>query len=419
MTMIGVLDCNNFFVSCERLFRPDLINKPVVVLSGNDGCVLARSQEVKDMGIPMGVPYFQIKDIIKKEKVIVFFSNPILYRDISRRVFDVVEREVGFIEEYSVDECFFIVNQDKADEIAFKLKKQVEKEVGIPVTIGVAYSRTQAKYVNRVAKRTDGVAVWRNKQWQECSETIKLADIWGVGANRSRQFSDKKLVTVKDFCDLSPSTLRRLFGIEGLRLRSEFLGESVLNIESKRSSQKSVMSTRSFSKKTFDIGVLEDAIAHHVHKTVYTLEKNNLLATSLRIMIKPGRYSDFSLQGASLETKFVSPTKDLFIIRKEAGKLLDSCYKSGVPYKKAGVVLSGLVDADVTTKSLFSSFSNSSESSTSTLSSVVFDINNKHRNNSLIRLGCTSNLKSKWRNGTKSLSPAYTTSWNELKIVSA
>src|SRR3989338_2114936 len=160
MKYIALLDCNNFFVSCERLFRPDLLGKPVVVLSSNDGCVVARSKEIKDKGIPMGVPYFQIKDTLTEIGATIFSSHFALYRDVSRRVFEVVRTYQSEIEQYSIDECFFTSESEDPYRWVEEMKRRVEQEVGIPVSIGVASSKTRAKYVNTVAKKTTGIAIW-------------------------------------------------------------------------------------------------------------------------------------------------------------------------------------------------------------------------------------------------------------------
>jgi len=416
MNLVGVLDCNNFFVSCERLFRPDLMKKPVVVLSSNDGCVVARSQEVKDIGIPMGVPYFQVKDILKKEKVTIFSAHIALYRDISSRVFDVCEREMGVIQKYSIDECFFSIPDEGAEIFLSQLKKTIEREVGIPVTIGVASSKTQAKYVNSVAKKTSGLEVWSSERWQKEAYSAKLATLWGVGVNRSRKFSSHSLVTVEDLCALPNSTVRRLFGLEGARLKSELLGEAVFMVDTKTSLNKSIMSTRSFADTTTDLRVLEDAVAHHVYQGVRDLEEMDLLANTMRIMIYPSRYGDFLLEGKSLEARFTIPTKDLFVIRHEAEKLLHQCYKKEVPYKKAGVILGGLVATKALSLSLFGEASDSREDSTALLSKTIFDINKRFGKLS-IQLGRVSGQKNKWKSSKKSQSPAYTTRWSQLQTV--
>ena len=418
MTMIGVLDCNNFFVSCERLFRPDLIDKPVVVLSSNDGCVVARSKEIKDNGIPMGVPYFQIKDILKEVNATVFSSHLALYRDISRRVFEVVSEEVENIEIYSIDECFFTVQETEAEEVAKKIKKIVEKKIGIPVTVGVSFSKTQAKYVNSQAKKTEGVLVCKSEDWQKQVATINLRDIWGVGANRSRQFSKAGITTVKALCDLPASTVVDMFGIEGVRLRSELLGNIVNTVIANKPEQKSVMSTRSFSATSNDLAVLNDALLYHVHQGVEDLEKMGLLAGGLRVMIYPSRYSDYALQGASLEVKFTHPTKNLFIITESALKLLNKAYKNEVPYKKVGICLFDLVHPNSVSLPLFVDDVTKKQENTEILSKTIFDLNKRY-GKSLIQVGRISKFENKWQSKKNLLSPAYTTQWSKLKTVRA
>ncbi len=387
-----------------------------MVLSSNDGCVVARSEEVKDKGIPMGIPYFQIKDTLKDIGAVTFSSHLALYRDISKRVFEVVEREVGDIEVYSIDECFFLVDESITLSEIQRLKGQVEMEVGVPITIGVAASKTRAKYVNQVAKRTGGVALWREEEWQEKSSNLPLHQLWGVGASRAKQFAKHDVRTVSDLCKLPVSMVEKRFGVEGLRLRFELLGRSVLSVENKRDVKKSIMSTRSFSGVVTDIDVLKDAIAYHIHQVVKELERMDLVAQNLRILIRPDRYSDFVLEGASLESKFVTPTKSLFALRKEADNLLEKAFKTGVPYKKAGVVLSDLVSSQAVSVPFLIDEEIGRDNERSVLSEVIMSINQRH-GGSLVRFGRTAATDTKWRSNKKALSPAYTTSWSGLRTV--
>ena len=411
MQKIGVLDCNNFFVSCERLFRPDLKNKPVVVLSSNDGCVVARSQEIKDSGIAMGVPHFQIKDNLKDIGATTFSSNFALYRDISQRVFDVVKSELGSIEQYSIDECFFAV-QDNSFETILNLKRQVERKVGIPISIGVGCSKTQAKYIIRYAKKTNGIAVLNDEKWSEQANEIRLSEIWGVGTNRSRHFSSYGIVTVADLCNKPESQIKNLFGIEGARLQAELMGRSVLKVTPVRLSQKSITSSRSFASSVSDLSVLEDAVAYHVYQVANDLKNMNLLTNSLRLTLGTGRYGDFALQGANSEITFNSPTADIFLLNIEAKKLLKKCYKQGVPYKKVGILLGDLKSNEITQSSLF----NNGDLASDELSKLLFNINAKHKK-TVMQLGRVENKKMSWIGRKQSLSPRYTTIWSDLKIV--
>lgn len=417
MKYIGLLDCNNFFVSCERLFRPSLNNKPVAVLSGNDGCIVARSKEVKDMGIPMGVPYFQVKDMLQQSKTTLFSSHFALYRDISRRVFEVVRSIIEDIEQYSVDECFFVFESNEPEEFLWSLKSQVEQAVGIPVSVGAAGSKTQAKYVNSIAKKTNGVAVWDTEKWESETSNINLSELWGVGSGRSKQFSQKELVTVSDFLNLDKQVTDRLFGIEGLRLRDELTGKSRLMVKSKRAAQKSIMSTRSFSKTTSDIYVLDDAIRFHLLQNVSDLNDMDLLATSLRVTISPSRHGDYMLQGSSKEVLLTSPTNDLFVLQKVASELLKACYKPDVPYKKAGVAMSNLVANEAITASLFDTVPDQT-ASVSQLTETILGINNRYGKD-LIQLGRSETGRGTWQSKSESLSPSYTTKWSDLLVVKA
>ncbi len=417
MKYIGLLDCNNFFVSCERLFRPDLVNKPVVVLSSNDGCIVARSKEIKDKGIPMGVPYFQIKDILQEMKATSFSSHFALYRDISRRVFEVVVATIGEVEQYSVDECFFTIDSENLEQKIFDLKNKVESLVGIPVSIGISSSKTRAKYVNTIAKKTNGIAIWDESKWQSHVAEIQLSELWGVGSERTKHFRELNLKSVADFLALESASVSRLFGVEGMRLRSELLGVPAYGVVSKRAIQKSVTSTRSFHETSSSYSVIEDSVMYHLYQVVKDLEWMDLLTKTLRVAISPGRYSDFALQGASQEVVLSNPTRDLFVLQKAAKGLLESIFKPDVPYKKAGVVLSNLVSPQSVTPSLFNEQETKSNT-TNELSEMLFLLNQKH-GESMIQLGRLRGRSADWSDRKSSISPSYTTNWNELKVVKA
>lgn len=415
MHYIGLLDCNNFFVSCERLFRPDLKFCPVVVLSSNDGCVIARSKEIKDIGIPMGVPYFQIKDTLKEIKAVTFSTHFALYRDISKRVFEVVREHFDTVEQYSIDECFFRFESDNPTELVRQLKIAVEQQVGIPVSIGVSSSKTRAKYVNGVAKKTNGIAVWDEAAWQEVAPEILLYEIWGVGKGRNDQFKKHGIKTVADFVALSPAIVSKLFGVEGSRLLMELQGISAYPVTRVKPIQKTVMNTRSFANTTNELPALRDAVLYHLHQGVKDLETMGLQAQALRVLLGTSRHGDYLLHGSSLEHSF-SPTKDLFALEKVALQLLGACYKSGVPYKKAGIILSGLVPLGTKTESLFGV--DAKEWGTQVLSQTLHEINQKYGMDTL-QLGRVNKNVGAWGVRKDLLSPAYTTNWKELKTVLA
>lgn len=415
MNYIGVIDCNNFFVSCERLFRPDLVGKPVVVLSSNDGCVVARSQEVKDMGVPMGVPIFQIKDMIKDNGIITFSSHFALYRDISSRVFAVVKTLLPTREIYSIDEAFFTINADSKEELEAALramKIEIERLVGIPVSLGAAATKTQAKYANRVAKKTGGVCVLEPADWEELTPTIPLRAIWGVGGKLEMRYKAAGLETVADLISCPKLRLGKVFGITGMRLQAELAGTPVYMLGDVHEPQKSIMSTRSFEKNVTDIAVVKDAVAYHLRQVVADLRHLRLTTKNLSVMLGTSRHSDYLLRGGSLGIENMAPTDDVVWLLKEAMKLVDQLFEVGVPYKKAGVYISGFSPKSMVAQSLFAAIEGVVDNPVNEL----LDTFNARYGNDMVTIG-TQTKDRKWQSKSEQKSPAYTTQWSDIAIV--
>lgn len=416
MSLIALLDCNNFFVSCERLFRPDLLSKPVVVLSSNDGCVVARSKEIKDKGIPMGVPYFQIKDTLREMGAVCFSSHFALYRDVSRRVFDVVTESYPNLEQYSIDECFFALSDDITKEQLSLLKRQVEKRVGIPVSIGVAASKTRAKYANTIAKKTNEAVILNDIEWSQLIDQISLNQVWGVGHGRTLQFAKYNLKTVKDFLNLHPRQVNTLFGKEGVKLYCELNGQSVNHLESVKPKQKSVMSTRSFRETTTNLTVLNESIKYHIYQAANDLGRMNLLANRMTVMISPSHYGDYFLHGRRIEVVFTTPTANLLTLQVEAIKALAKIYQPEIPYRKAGILLSDLVETGTETRSLFAEEGMLKSEKGQALTNEIYRLNLRYGKD-LIKLGSLNDKVALWHEKKENLSPAYTTRWSDLKVV--
>jgi DNA polymerase V len=298
--------------------------------------------------------------------------------------------------------------------VAGRIKDEVMRQVGIPVSVGIGQSKTIAKYASRLAKKTDGVEVLSNTAWQSITKKISLGEIWGVGTGRTRQFTSAGLKTVEDLIQLPLRTVDRLFGIEGIRLWNELQGKAVLTVDSIVSPHKTMMSTRSFAKTTTDFSLIKEALLYHIYEVVKDLQTNNQLASTVRVLIYPSRHGDYFLQGASLEATFLRPTNDLFALQKQAITLLDRCYKEGVPYQKAGVIVTGLVDTVSQSGSLFVDDNTKKE----ILTETIFAINRK-LGKSLIGLGQVANNKASWMAKQNLKSPEYTTRWNELCTVRA
>ena len=409
---VGLLDCNNFFVSRERLFRPELEGKPVLVLSSNDGCVVARSQEVKDIGVPMGVPYFQIKDIIKNEGITAFSSHFALYRDVSRRVFSVMSEELGGIQQYSIDEAFFLLDCHP-EEIASHLRKIIAKKVGIPVSIGLSQTRTRAKYANMLAKKAKGIKLLSEQEWSFLAPKIPLAQIWGVGGKMEIKYKNHNLLTAYDLMSADPQQVRTLFGLMGLRLRDELKGVPVSTGVKKSDTQHTILNSRSFKKPTEELAVLADAIAYHLRHAAASMRAKSLETRSIRVFIRPSRHSDFVLQGGSKEIVLTQYTRDTVELSRLAKRALEQVYRPRVPYKQAGVVLGNLRPVGVNQPDLFSL---PKDKNSDRLMKVLDNINAGKEGKDLLTVG--SRLKqSEWQAKSDNRSPAYTTKWSDILTV--
>lgn len=418
MKYIGLVDCNNFFVSCERLFQPDLNKKPVVVLSSNDGCVVARSQEIKDIGITTGTPLFQFKDMVSLKSIKVFSSNHKLYRDISTRVLYCIKQNFDEVEQYSIDEAFFYIDSDKCDigKKISDLKRQVEKEVGIPVSVGVGNTKTIAKYATKLAKRTNGLSFLTVDDWLQLRAEIKLSDLWGVGMARAGEFSSLNLKTVGDFLQLSSYLVKERFGLEGERLRLELEGVVANHLVLTSTTAKSMMSTASFGEEITDKNLLLEAIFGHLRSLFNDLHKTGLQTKKIKLLLYPSRYGSYAFYGASPEVTLDQPVNEILELNKIIIDLFNKTFVLQVPYKKVGVVFSDLVPDQYIQKSLFAE----SLKEKRDVSELLLHINKRLGRNTL-RLGAfTSSLRQKEVLPRSSLrSKAYTTSWSELKTVKA
>lgn len=409
---IAVLDGNNFFVSCERLFRPDLIGQPVLVLSSNDGCVVARSQEVKDIGIPMGVPYFQIKDIIKDNTVTVFSSNFPLYRDLSRRLFSLVRQEVSLFEQYSIDEGFFTLPLLSAQETALRLREKIMRTLGLPVSIGVAPSKTLAKLAVQRAKKRTGVEVWDVAQWTALAPTVALGELWGVGARRALAFRSVGLLTAEDVRRAPVGYLRSRFGVEGERLYAELCGEVAYPISGRPQLQKSLMHSRSFGQAVTQKTSVMEAVFYHAQQAATDLARMGAGAQKMTVFIGSGRGGGVMRRQ---EVSFGEPVADPLVLLSYAKQAVDNLYEEGVVYKRAGVTLSELVPGGSYPASMFGE--SEEESKRRDVGDVMHSIKARW-GSSAISIGLTQK-RSVWQPKRASVSPAYTTHWEQLCRVRA
>jgi DNA polymerase V len=358
----------------------------------------------------MGVPYFQIKDTLQKAGTAVFSSHFALYRDVSRRVFSVMREEIDMVQQYSVDEAFFALNEFP-EATAWRVKHAVEKRVGIPVSLGIAHTKTQAKYANSVAKKTTGVHVLSAKEWNQSVVGILLSSIWGVGGRLELQYKKHGLTTVGQFLACDRERIARLFGVVGVRLYDELSGRMVLSLENTQEPQKSLMNSRSFKNETTEYAVVADAVAYHVRHAMADLRAMQMKTSSIRVSIRPSRHGDFMLRGGSKEAVLPTPTDDTFVALRIAEQLTEELFEPGVSYKKAGVVLNQFTPAESGQIALFHT-ETAVQNKTQPLMSILDAINLKSDREALV-LG--SRLRTKaWQARVDARSPAYTTRWSDI-----
>lgn len=412
--MIGLMDCNNFFVSCERLFRPDLVGKPVAVLSSNDGCVVARSQEVKDLGIAMGVPYFQVKDICKKEHITLFSGNITLYRDISARVMQVLKQEVGDCEVYSIDESFFALPDDVTADDVHTIRNVVMKNVGIPVSIGVAQTKTLAKQASSIGKKGNGVCVLTLYNWEDRAKKVKCGEIWGLGRQTVAKLRTQGVQTASEYMGLSRGLISQQYGVSGERIYDELHGVSVVRLDnSNQTVRKSIASTHSFAKTTKSLQDLESAVAGHITHCAEKLRQRSVVASKMLVQIQTDRFGDFFMQGDSADVLLEKPTAETSVLLREGLLQVRRMYKADVPYKKTGVTLSGILPEAYITSTLFE---NDIGKSDSVLDDVIDGMNERFgkgsiRSGSILTTGSKTNAQLR--------SQTYTTQWKDIPSVYA
>ncbi len=412
--MIGLMDCNNFFVSCERLFRPDLTRKPVAVLSSNDGCIVARSQEVKDIGIPMGVPLFQVRDTIQKHGIILFSSNFTLYRDISGRVMHALREEFDDTFVYSIDEAFFTIPEGMEVEDIVKIRSRIMQKTGIPVSFGVAPTKTMAKLANSEAKKGSGV-IWHTVD--ECMEqypSISCGSVWGIGRQMVKRLETLQIRTVSDFLRMGLSFARNEFGVHGERLYLELTGTNASFSSDLLSPHASIMSTQSFGRKVQARNVLESALGHHVAHIGEKLRKQDLLASRLTIMCAPSRYGSYALRKGVATVMLSEPTNDTGILLSYTKTLLEEIYDQEVDYAKAGAIVGGLVPVSFASESLFGE---ARKEKRKEIFDVIDTLNERYGRET-IRPGIIQNTDV-WSARSELRSPSFTTRWSEIPHVKA
>lgn len=361
--LFGLADCNNFYASCERVFRPDLRNRPIVVLSNNDGCVVARSNETKKLGIGMGVPFYQIKELVRKHDIAVFSSNYTLYGDMSRRVMSLLAQSVPHIDVYSIDECFLDFSQfnDKEEllKYAHSIVRKIYKGVGIPLSLGIAPTKTLAKVASRFAKKYPGYKgvcmIDTEEKRIKALELLEVGEVWGVGRKMKKRLEYFGVKTALDFAQRTESWIRREFTVTGVRTWKELNGISCINIED-LPMKKSICTSRSFAGEgVSEHAELEEAVANFAAACAEKLRRQGACCSQITVFAHTSRFrtdviADVIQQNMSLEVATQS-TQEIVGAALEG---LRRNYKRGeIYYKKAGVIVWGIVPENEVQGALF------------------------------------------------------------------
>jgi len=424
-SIFALVDCNNFYASCEKLFRPDLRHMPVVVLSNNDGCVVARSKEAKALGIKMGVPVHHIQSDIRRHKIQVFSSNYTLYGDMSRRVMVTLESLAPRVDVYSIDEAFLdLTGIDRVvsfGEFGGQVKNTIFQSVGLPVCVGIAPTRTLAKLANYAAKHypaTGGVVdLTDTARQRRLMARVPVNEVWGVGSKLSAKLQAMDVKTALDLADADPATLRRRFSVVLERTARELRGIACLAWEDTPPAKKQILCSRSFGQPIQALSDLEEAVGHYTARATEKLRKGQLYAGELMVFIRTNPFRTSVPQySRSASVRLVTPTQDSRVITRQAMILLRSLYRDGFDYAKAGVMLTELVGEMGLQTDLFETPSEDTKAveRAARLMAVMDDINQKSRATITMAREAGPGVYSMRRNH---LSPAYTTSWGQLPKV--
>lgn len=357
--MIALADCNNFFASCERSLRPELEGKPIVVLSNNDGCIIARSNEVKALGYKMGEPVFKVKDQLLRDKVHVFSANVTLYRAVSQQIMQILASECNAMEVYSIDEAFMdFTDVACPDEKAILLREQVLRETKIPISIGIAKTKVLAKLASTIAKKhtSKGVFLFTDKALvSRALDYYPVEDLWGVGSRLTKTLNKKGIFNASQLANLNESWLRKYMNIGGVRLVRELNGIPCSDLVETRAAKKSIMNSRSFKKELSSQSELNEILTNFASSCAQKLRNQKSCTQKLCVFIQTNRFKpDAKIHNGYIEVIFPTATNDSIEIIKATHKALGQLYKSDCLYKRAGVIVSDIIPESVVQLSLFS-----------------------------------------------------------------
>lgn len=419
--MIAMIDCNSFYASCEQVFRPDLLGKPVVVLSNNDGCVIAASKEAKAMThIPMFEPVFKIKDQLIKNKVTFFSSNYTLYGEMSQRVMNILGRFSPSVEVYSIDEAFIDVhNFDYVNLHTYgtEIKDTIFQFTGLPVGVGIAPTKVLAKLANKMSKKIEKyhhVCILDTEQKRiDALKWAQTKDVWGLGRKHQERLKNIGVFTAYDFTQLPLQWVRKEMTVVGERLWRELKGESCIAFAEMPKPKKAVGTAKSFGQKLEDLERIEEACAYYIAEVSEVLRTQKSCATYLQVFVTTNHFSNRDQQYSDSKTVTLPiPTNDPFVLTTEARKALHLIYRKGYRYKKVGVNLTGLIPQEYVQGNLFAQPNPKSSKVV-----AVLDAINQKFGKSTVSSGLVGTRISEWELVKRERSKRYTTQWHELLTV--
>ncbi len=426
MTSIALIDGNNFYVSCERVFQPELEGKPVVVLSNNDGCVVARSAEVKALGVAMGTPWFKLKDLAKQHGIIARSSNYTLYGDMSQRMHSVIGQFAPEQEIYSIDETFLDLTGFNRDLVAYgqDIRQRVRQWTGIPVCVGIGSSKTLSKLANHVAKKSllpsmgEGVAdlnVLDAKELDDLFERIEVGEVWGIGRRISQRLIDIGITNVRQLRGASLARIKSEFSVVVARTVSELNGESCLALEDAPPPKQQIMSSRSFGQPVFLIEDMNEAVVAYASRAAEKLRRQGHVAGAVQVHLQTNPFKPDEPQYSNgVTVKLLHPTDNSFVLAEAAIYGMKRIFKQGYAYKKAGVMLIDLCPANRVPVDLFSGLDLPDTSRGKVLMATLDEINAKMGRGTVRSAG--EGIVKPWAMRSGNKSAAFTTDWTQLAI---
>jgi len=413
---IALVDCNNFYASCERVFNPKLWGVPVVVLSNNDGMIVARSNEAKALGIKMGEPLFKVQDIVKKYGVQVFSSNYVLYGDMSCRVMNCLSQYSPDVEIYSIDEAFLnLKGFESRDLVKYgtDLRNTVKQWTGIPVSIGIAKTKTLAKLANHIAKKDPkfkGVLnIYYEDDVNEFLKRTEVSDIWGVGRQYTKLLNNHNIKTAYDFIQLDDNWIKKKMTVMGLRTAMELRGIPCITLETSPSPKKAIISSRSFSKLTSNKQDIRESVAFFTSIAAQKLRKQRSAASLLTVFLRTNPFKDIPQYHNGVLVQLPLPTDSTSEMISYAMKGVEQIFREGFQYQKVGVMLAGIVPRD---RNQYILFDREDRERMDKINDVIDGIN-KEMGAWTISFAATGTNRN-WKTRADMKSPRYTTNWEEL-----